>query len=58
MRGTDEGSERLFSYVDLEGRVPKGHPLAAMLEVGRVALSGPSAELQQHESIRRSYLGY
>jgi branched-chain amino acid transport system ATP-binding protein len=31
---------------------------AYVLEVGRVALSGPSAELQQHESIRRSYLGY
>ncbi|HET8527307.1 MAG TPA: ABC transporter ATP-binding protein [Gaiellaceae bacterium] len=33
-----------------------GH--AYVLEVGRVALSGPSEELQQHESIRRSYLGY
>jgi branched-chain amino acid transport system ATP-binding protein len=31
---------------------------AYVLEVGRVALAGPSAELQQHESIRRSYLGY
>jgi branched-chain amino acid transport system ATP-binding protein len=31
---------------------------AYVLEVGRVALSGPSEELQQHESIRRSYLGY
>jgi branched-chain amino acid transport system ATP-binding protein len=31
---------------------------AFVLEVGRLALSGPSAELQQHESIRRSYLGY
>ena len=31
---------------------------AFVLEVGRVALSGPSAELQQHESVRRSYLGY
>jgi len=31
---------------------------AFVLEVGRVALSGPSEELQQHESIRRSYLGY
>src|SRR5581483_7004405 len=29
-----------------------------VLEVGRVALSGPSADLQQHESVRRSYLGY
>ena len=31
---------------------------AFVLEVGRVALAGPSAELQQHESVRRSYLGY
>jgi branched-chain amino acid transport system ATP-binding protein len=31
---------------------------AFVLEVGRVALAGPSADLQQHESIRRSYLGY
>ena len=31
---------------------------AYVLEVGRAALSGPSAELQEHESIRRSYLGY
>ena len=31
---------------------------AYVLEVGRVALGGPSAELRQHESVRRSYLGY
>jgi branched-chain amino acid transport system ATP-binding protein len=31
---------------------------AFVLEVGRVALDGPSEELQQHESVRRSYLGY
>jgi branched-chain amino acid transport system ATP-binding protein len=31
---------------------------AYVLEVGRVALSGPSAELEQHESVRKSYLGY
>ena len=31
---------------------------AVVLEVGRVALTGPSAELQAHESVRRSYLGY
>ena len=31
---------------------------AYVLEVGRVALSGPSGELQRHESVRRSYLGY
>src|SRR5205085_10438111 len=29
---------------------------AYVLEVGRVALSGPSAELREHESVRRSYL--
>jgi len=31
---------------------------AFVLEVGRVALAGPSEELQEHESVRRSYLGY
>ena len=31
---------------------------AFVLEVGRVVLSGPSADLQAHESVRRSYLGY
>jgi branched-chain amino acid transport system ATP-binding protein len=31
---------------------------AYVLEVGRVAVSGNSAELQKNESVRRSYLGY
>ena len=31
---------------------------AYVLEVGRVAVSGASAELREHESVRRSYLGY
>ena len=31
---------------------------AYVLEVGRVALSGPSEELREHDSVRRSYLGY
>ena len=31
---------------------------AYVLEVGRVAVSGPSAELRENESVRRSYLGY
>src|SRR3954453_3931420 len=31
---------------------------AYVLEVGRVAVGGASAELQRHESVRRSYLGY
>jgi branched-chain amino acid transport system ATP-binding protein len=29
-----------------------------VLEVGRVAVSGLSAELKNDESVRRSYLGY
>src|SRR5205807_907151 len=31
---------------------------AYVLEVGTVALHGPSEELERHESVRRSYLGY
>jgi branched-chain amino acid transport system ATP-binding protein len=31
---------------------------AFVLEVGRVAIAGPSTELEEHESVRRSYLGY
>ena len=31
---------------------------AYVLEVGRVAVSGPSRELESNESVRRSYLGY
>jgi branched-chain amino acid transport system ATP-binding protein len=31
---------------------------AYVLEVGRVAVDGPSADLQRDESVRRSYLGY
>jgi len=31
---------------------------AYVLEVGRIAIAGPSAELQAHDSVRRSYLGY
>ena len=31
---------------------------AYVLEVGEVAVAGSSAELREHESVRRSYLGY
>jgi branched-chain amino acid transport system ATP-binding protein len=31
---------------------------ACVLEVGRVVIAGESAALREHESIRRSYLGY
>jgi ABC-type branched-subunit amino acid transport system ATPase component len=29
-----------------------------VLEVGKVAVSGPSSDLRDDEAIRRSYLGY
>ena len=31
---------------------------AYVLEVGRVVLEGASAELREHEGVRKSYLGY
>jgi branched-chain amino acid transport system ATP-binding protein len=31
---------------------------AYVLEIGRVALEGPSAELEQNDSVRKAYLGY
>jgi transposase len=44
MRGEDRGSGRLFSYVDLESRVPADHPLRAIRGVMNEALAGLSAE--------------
>lgn len=38
MRGADDRSSQLFSYVDLEARVPKGHPLRAMRDLVNPAL--------------------
>jgi hypothetical protein len=42
MCGTDERSGSLFSYVDLETRVPKDHPLRVIREI---ALFGVSVKL-------------
>ena len=39
MRGIDERSGSLFSYVDLEVRVGRDHPLRAIREIANVALS-------------------
>jgi len=44
MRGTDEGSGSLFSYVDLEARVPKDHPLRTIREIVNGALSELNAD--------------
>jgi transposase len=38
MRGADDVSSQLFSYVDLEARVPSGHPLRAMRDLVNPAL--------------------
>jgi len=39
MRGSDARSGSLFSYVDLERRVPEGHPLRAIRSIVDAALS-------------------
>ena len=44
MRGSDERSGSLFSYVDLEARVPMDHPLRAIREIANAALSELSAD--------------
>src|SRR5262245_22986307 len=44
MRGSDEHSGSLFSYVDLEARVPKDHPLRAIRAVANDALCELSSD--------------
>ena len=44
MRGEDERSGSLFSYVDLEGRVGKDHPLRTIRGVVNEALASLSSE--------------
>ena len=38
MRGGDERSGELFSYIDLEARVRRDHPPRAIREIANVAL--------------------
>ncbi len=45
MRGSDEATGSLFSYVDLEERVPARHPLHKLQAVVNDALRSPDAEL-------------
>jgi len=45
MRGTDERTGALFSYVDLEARVPEGHPLRAIRSLVNEALSAMGGDL-------------
>ena len=43
MRGTDRTVGFLFSYVDLDARVPKAHPLRAMRDVTNASLEATDA---------------
>lgn len=44
MRETDEASGSLFSYVDLEERVPEQHPLRLIRRIVNDALASLDAE--------------
>ncbi len=44
MRGSDKRSGELFSYVNLEDRVGRDHPLRAIREIANVALADLSGE--------------
>lgn len=44
MRGGDQSSGSLFSYVDLEGRVPSNHPLRLIREIVNDVLASLSSE--------------
>lgn len=46
MRGTDQKSASLFSYVDLEDRIPAKHPLRKIRQVVNDALASLDAEFE------------
>lgn len=46
MRGTDEASGSLFSYVDLEARIPARHPLRTIRQVVNEALTSLDAAFE------------
>ena len=46
MRGTDEASGSLFSYVDLEARIPARHPLRTIRQVVNDSLASLDAEFE------------
>lgn len=47
MRGSDERSGSLFSYVDLEARVRKDHPLRTIREIANAALADLSGDFDK-----------
>jgi transposase len=46
MRGTDETSGSLFSYVNLEARIPARHPLRKIRQVVNEALASLDSEFE------------
>jgi transposase len=46
MRGSDERSGSLFSYVDLESRVPRSHPLRVIRRIADEVLAGMSSAFE------------
>src|SRR6267143_1638442 len=47
MRGNDGKQNELFSYVSLEARVPRNHPLRKMREMVDEALEGLSSDFDE-----------
>jgi branched-chain amino acid transport system ATP-binding protein len=59
VRDLNEREGLTVLVVEQDARIALGVAASAyVLEVGKVAVSGPSAELRDDESVRRSYLGY
>ena len=46
MRGGDQSSGSLFSYVDIESRVPERHPLRLIRKIVNEVLASLSPELE------------
>ena len=57
MRGSDTRSGELFTYVDLEQRVPAKHPLRKIRQLVNdvlVSLDAEFAKLYRHSGVNRS----
>ena len=46
MRGTDEARGSLFSYVDLEERIPSRHPLRKIRQIVKDALTSLDSDFK------------
>lgn len=60
MRGTDETSGSLFSYVDLEARIPARHPLLKIRQVVHISMTDCDVGGHHHGiwTTRRGAMGY